>query len=230
MKKDKFVEDVGLAYDMARKNRRAVLYGAVGLLALIIGVWAFFAWRGTQERKAHSLLAEAIGVMEADVGTPDPAAPAARPQFATEDEKFARAEPMFADVEQRYSGTDAADVAGLYLARIAAARGDAASARTRLEKFVRSHSDHILAGTAQMSLYELRLQGGAGATEVIAEVEKELAREGGPLPKDALLAFLARAYESSGAHDKARDVYQRVISEYPDSPYAIDAQRKLAAA
>lgn len=227
IKHDRFVEDVGVAYDFARTNRNQVIALAVGAVVIALAIWGFFVYRSSRENKAQSALADAITVMETSTGTADPTSTAA-PQFKSEQEKLAKAEPMFSAVAEKYSGTDASDVADLYLARIAASRGDAARAKERLQSFIRDHGDHMLAGAAQLSLYELQLQGGAGAKEVISEVEKELGKDDSPLPKDALLSMLARAYEMTGAPDKARDVYQRIVNEFPDSPYTIDAQRKLA--
>jgi len=228
IKHDRFVEDVETAYSFAKDNRRNVLLGACAVVLLIAAIWGFFILRKSQERKAQVVLAEAIAVIEASDAPP---ATATAPAPAANDaQKLAKAQPMFAAVTEKYPNTDAADIAQLYLARIAAARGDVETAKTRLQQFVREHGDHLLAGAAQLSLYEMQLQGAVGAKEVIAEVEKQLGSDDTILPKDALLALLARAYEASGSQDKARDVYQRIVNEFPESPYTIDAQRKLASA
>jgi predicted negative regulator of RcsB-dependent stress response len=228
MKHDKFVDEVDHLYGSMRKNAQRLTALVIGVLVVLAVIGLFYWFQRNQERKAQDLLSQAIDVMQQQVGTAeqlDPAVPA--PKFKTEQEKLAKAEPMFLEVVDKYGRSDAADIANLYLAQIAVEKGDVASARPRLESFVKEHSDHVLAATAQMSLYEIDL-GSGKAKEVVSELEKKMTEEQTILPKDALLALLARAYEMSGDEAKAKDAYQRIINEYPDSPYTIDAQRKVA--
>ena len=77
---------------------------------------------------------------------------------------------MFRDVQKKYSGTDASDVANLYLARIAASRNDVASARKLLEAFIAEHPKHLLVGAARYSLYQLRIENGDEAFCNVVEV------------------------------------------------------------
>jgi len=226
MKHDKFVEDVGSVYGYASKNRRNILLGVVAAVAIVAIAYGVIAWQRSQENKAQQLLAEAIEIMDATSGS-TPGAPETEVEYKTDAEKFAKAQPMLQKLVDDYSGTDAADIAGLYLARIATARGDIAGARNGLEAFVREHSDHLLAGAAQLSLYELRMQPQEAAA-LTAELEKVIEAEESLVPKDALLSLLGRAYELQGNSEKARATYQRIVTEFPDSAYTIDAQRSLA--
>lgn len=225
LKHDRFVDEMEVAYGAMRRNTRYVVMGAVALVALIAAIVGLLAYNRSREAAAQALLAEAISTMEQPVAG-EPGAPENAP-FKSQEEKLAKAEPIFRQVTEKYSGKDAADIADLYLGRIAASRGDIKAAEPKFRKFVDEHSDHLLAGAAQMSLYQLKLGSGATA-EVIADVEKQLTAEEPILPKDALLALLARAYETSGNDAKAREAYQRIVNEHPESPYAIDAQRKVA--
>jgi TolA-binding protein len=226
IKHDRFVEEVEHAYDSMRKNSQRLVMLVVAVIVVLAAIAGFYAWQRKQERAAQQLLAEGIDVMGRQVVT-DPAAPADPKSFKTEQEKLAKAEPIFKQVTDKYGRSAAADIADLYLAQIAVSRGDVAGAQAKFEKFIREHDDHVLAGTAQMSLYQLRLGAGA-AKEVAADVEQKLSQEQTALPKDALLALLAKAYEMVGDEPKAKDAYQRIINEYPDSPYTLDAQRKVA--
>ncbi|MBK9090265.1 MAG: tetratricopeptide repeat protein [Holophagales bacterium] len=47
-----------------------------------------------------------------------------------------------------------------------------------------------------------------------------------PLPKDVILFTLARLYEKDGQLAEAKASYQRVVSDYPDSPMRFEAQQK----
>lgn len=222
---DRFVEEMDAAYSSVRRNATKVAAVVVAVLLLAAAAFGVYAYQRKQEEKAQVLLAEAIAVMEKPVATEGETTEATA--FKTQEEKVAKAEPLFKKVSEQYSGKDAADVADLYLARIAAARGDVKTAEPKVRKFIDEHPDHILAGSAQLSLYQIQLGSGA-ARQVIADVEKQLTTEDPVLPKDVLLSLLARAYELSGDEAKARDAYQRLVNEFPDSTYTIDAQRKIA--
>lgn len=228
MKHDKFVEDVGHAYDYASQNRRNILLGIAAVAAIAVILWGVSIYRKGQETKAQTALAEAIAIMDAPTGA-SAEAPAGEVEYKTDEEKFATAEPLLRKVVADHGGTDAADVAGLYLARISASRGDLAAAREGLETFVRGHRDHVLAGAAQLSLYELRMQPEEAAS-LITDLEAAVEAEESLVPKDALLSLLGRAYEMQGNREKARAAYQRIVTEFPDSAYTIDAQRSLATA
>lgn len=227
IKHDKFVEEVGTAYGFLARNRsRVLLIAALAVVAAAALVGYSFYMAG-QEEKAQQRLAEAIAVMETPIemtSQVDPNKPSAT-QFKNEEEKHAKAEPIFREIVEKYGRSDPADVANLYLARIAAARGNIADARPRLEKFIEEHDEHVLASSAKYSLYELRLSAGE-ADRVAAELEKELTDEKSLVPQDAALALLARAYESLGNDAKAKDAYRRIIIEFPESGYTLDAQRK----
>lgn len=225
LKHDRFVDEMELAYESMRRNTRRIALVALALLVVIAAIVALIAFNRRQETVAQGLLAEAIATMEKPVAG-EPGAPADA-QFKSADEKLAKVEPLFRRVTEKYEGKDAADVADLYLARIAATRGDVKTAEPKFRAFIEDHPDHLLAGSAQMSLYQIQL-GNGQTSELIADVEKQLTAESPVLPKDALLALLARAHEIAGNDAKARDAYQRVINEFPDSAYAMDAQRKVA--
>jgi tetratricopeptide (TPR) repeat protein len=225
IKHDKFVDDVGSAYSYVRSHRAPVVWGITGAAAIGLLLTGFIIYRHSEESRAQKRLAEAISILDAPLESQvDASAPG--PKYKTEQEKLAKAQPILQEVETKYPNSDAADIAGLYLARFAAERGDVKAARPKLEQFVRDHPNHVLAGAAQRGLYELRIGTGEGK-QVIEELQKELDTEGGILPDDVLLALQAQAWELAGNAAKAKEAYQRIVNEFPDSPYTIDAQRKL---
>ena len=227
IKHDRFVNDVGSAYGYVASHRSQILGIAALAVAVAVLLVGYSLYQGGQRNKAGEKLAEAIAVMETPVAMTSQAAPTdpAAKQFKTEAEKHAKAEPLFKEVMDNFSRANAADVAKLYLARIAASRGDVAKARPMLEEFVSEHDDHVLASSAKFSLYEMRLASGEGEL-VAAELEKELTDTESLIPQDAALALLARSYEAVGNDTKAKEAYRRIINEFPDSAYTLDAQRK----
>lgn len=230
LKHDKFVDEIGVLSGKARDNQRILLILAGSLIAIAAIVYGVFFYLGNREENAQEALSTAIETFDAPVGDvpADQQATQTGPRFKTEPEKITAAEQQFSDVQAKYSGTDAADVAGLYLARIAAGRGDAKTARPLLEAFVKDQKDHILAGAARFSLYQMRIEGGEAA-QVAVELNAELNKAEPSLPGDSLLVLLAQAYEAQGDAAKSRDAYRRITNEFPESPYAIEAQRRVGA-
>ncbi|MFN2239222.1 MAG: tol-pal system YbgF family protein [Thermoanaerobaculia bacterium] len=209
------------AYEVARKNVRWIVAAVVGIVVLIGVIVGVSLWLASQERKAQLRLAEAIEILDTPLGQPSPAG-----TYQTEQEKLDKAEPILREIVDEYSGRDASDVAGLYLARLEAGRGEVEPAIEKVRKFVDSHPEHVLAQSARISLYDLRLSKGE-SQEVIADLEKEISGTGSPLPTDISLAILARAYEAGNQPEQSRQAWQRLLNEYPDSAYTLEAQRKL---
>lgn len=231
LKHDKFVDEIGALSTRARENQRLLLMIGVGIVTVALIVWGIYFYRSSREDKAQAVLAVAIETMEATIEeTPNPSQPAPTgPTFKTEDARNTAAEKQFREVQSKYSGTDAADVAGLYIARMSAAKGDSAGAKKLLQDFIGDHEGTILANTARFSLYQLRIDSGEAA-QVVAEVNGELSKAEPVLPGDSLLVLLAQAYEVQGNVAKSREAYRRITTEFPESPYALEAQRRAGAA
>ena len=231
LKHDKFVDEIGSLSSRARENQRLLLTVAASAVLIAVLAYGIYFYRSNREDKAQQALAQAIETIESPLVTPPtpdaPANPAAK--FKTEAERTAAAEKQFKDVETNHGGTDAADVASLYLARIASDRGDLAGARTRLQKFVSDHPKHLLVAGARYSLYRLRIDNGE-APQVAQELQAEIGKSEPNLPPDSLLALLAHAWDVQGNADKTKDAYRRIVTEFPESPYALEAQRHIGPA
>ena len=229
LKHDKFVDEIGVLSDKARANQRLLMTLAAAALAIALLAYGIYFYRNTREGNAQAALATAIETFEAPIGDAPAGQPATPgPRFKTEPERTAAAEKLFKDVQAQFGSSDAADVAGLYLARIASGKGDTKTARANLESFIDDHNDHILVGAARFSLYQLRIESGEAA-QVVTELDAELAKAEPSLPGDSLLVLLAQAYDQQGNAAKSREAYKRITTEFPESPYAIEAQRRVGA-
>jgi tetratricopeptide (TPR) repeat protein len=228
LKHDKFVDELGTLSSRARDNQRLLLTLTVALVVISAIVYGIFFYRSDRERKAQTALATAIDTNDSPLITPGQEIPGAK--FKTDAEKTAAAEKQFKDVQAKYSGTDAADVADLYLSRFEASRGDTTGARKRLQDFVNDHPKSVLVGNVRYSLYQLRIENGE-APQVANELNAELAKPAdAALPPDTILVLLAHAYDAQGNNDKSKETYRRITQEYPDSPYATEAVRRAGPA
>jgi TolA-binding protein len=228
LKHDKFVDELGTLSSRARQNQRLLLALTA---ALVIGsalVYGIFFFRSNREQKAQDALAVAIETIDSPLQAPaGQQTPGAK--FKTEAERTSAAEKQFKDVQTKYPSSDAADVANLYLGRIEASRGDAIAARKRLQDFVNEHPSSVLVGAARYSLYQLRIENGE-AGKVASELQTEIAKADPALPPDTMLVLMAHAYDAQGNNDKSKEAYRRIITEFPDSPYALEAQRRAGPA
>jgi tetratricopeptide (TPR) repeat protein len=84
----------------------------------------------------------------------------------------------------------------------------------------------IASGVAALSWLEAEAAAGR-AKEAIASAKGYLDAANPPLPKDVLLFTLARLYEKDGQLADAKTSYQRIVSDYPDSPMRFEAQQKV---
>jgi TolA-binding protein len=226
LKHDKFIDEIGDLSQRARANQRLLLTIAGAAIAVAAIVYGIFFFRSSQERKAQQQLAEAIDTIESPLQAAEGQPPVANAKFKTEADRTNTAEKQFRDVMAKHEGTDAASVASLYVARIDAANGKADEARTLLKNFIDKHSDSVLVGSARFSLYQLRMENGETA-QVITELNAELAKDEPILPADSLLVLLAHGYDVQNEGEKAREAYRRVITEHPDSPFVLEAQRRV---
>jgi predicted negative regulator of RcsB-dependent stress response len=228
LKHDRFVDEVGALSQKAQENQRLLIGIAVAVLLVAFGGYGWFFYSNQQEKKAQVVLAGAIETIDSPL-IPAEGTPPAGAKYKTEAERVAAAEKQFREVASKFAGTDAADVAGLYLARIEATRGNVPAARKLLQAFIDNHSDHLLVGSARYSLYQMRI--GAGeAQQVTAEINSELSKPEPILPSDSLLILLAQAYDAQGNTAKSKETYKRITTEFPDSPFVLEAQRRVGSA
>ena len=229
LRHDKFVDEIGSLSTRARENQRLLYMIAGGAVVLTVLIYGIFFYRSNREQKAQQDLSAAIETIESPLIPAAGGQPIPNAKFKTEADRTAAAEKQFRAVTSSYSGTDASDVASLYLARIQAGKGDVAGARTLLQEFVNRNPKHLLVKGARYSLYQMRIDNGE-APQVAQELQAEISKSEPSLPADSLLSLLAHDFEVQGNPEKTKETYRRIVTEFPDSPYALEAQRKIGPA
>jgi TolA-binding protein len=139
----------------------------------------------------------------------------------------ADAEKAFLEVVDTYGRSDQADMARLYLARIALGRGEIDDARTALVDLSERHGDDLIGRLATLDLIDVRVASGQGV-EVAADLEAVIAGQSRSLPKDAALYRLGELFVGEGDPERARPYFERLLEEFPESPYLNNARLKLA--
>jgi TolA-binding protein len=229
IKRDELASAVGRGVDFAESHTRELMWTIGGVLSVaLIGMLAYF-YVAHRSDLANQALASAVKVFNAPIdATGAKPNDAAEPSFASEPARQARARQLLEKLRADYRWTDAADVAGLYLAQLDATTGKVAAARQLWSGFVKKHGDHVLAAQARIDLLELDRSQGKGQ-QVAQQLRQMLDQSDAPLPQDVVLFQLATTLEQLNRDQEATQTYQRLVDEFPQSPYRQPAQQKLAA-
>jgi predicted negative regulator of RcsB-dependent stress response len=213
---DEFVSAAERIFRWIADNRRQLTAAVVAVLAIAVGWWGINAWMGSRTDDASLLLYDAVRTFEGD------AAPGSFVPGGDVDS----AEAAFRQVVNEYGRSDQADMARLYLARIALSRGNVDEARTAFVEISQRRGGDVIGRLASLDLIDLRIDSGQ-VDEVAAELESMVVGQNEDLPRDVALYKLGEVFITSGEPERARSYFERLLEEFPESPYITDAQLKL---
>jgi predicted negative regulator of RcsB-dependent stress response len=216
-KDDEFVSAAEVIFRWIADNARPLAAGIAGVCVVALLWWAINGWMGARTDDASLLLYHATKTFEGDA--------AAGSVVPAGDLEAAEAE--FQQVIDSYGRSEQADVARLYLARIALSRGQTDEARTALVELAQKHGDDLVGRLANLDLINLRIASGQG-TEVATELEAMAAGQKAGLPRDAALYRLGELLVEEGQPEKARSYFETLVEEFPESPYLAGARQRLA--
>src|SRR5215217_2797233 len=207
-----------------RSETTAVAAVIVVVAALALG---YFAWRQRVQTKAHGLLAEAMAAQDARVGPPPaPGTPSAGLYFPTERERAQAALTKFKIAADAYPSTDAGIYARYQEGATSLALGTTAGAIGAYEQVIKESGDSFYGQMGRLGLAEAQAR--AGQYDTAINTFKELAqRKDGPLPVDGILMQLGRTYLEAGKRSDAQQTFNRIVAEYPESPFSSDAKREI---
>jgi len=212
MKEDEFVSFFDEVARWFSDNWRPVAAG-VGVVVLVVLVWwGAGAWSARRSEDAAYLLRGAEKVLEGGGTTPG---------------SVDAAEPLLREVVDRYGRTPQADVARLYLARIELGRGETETAREALRELAGHHAGTAIGAAATLDLLHLRIASGQGA-EVASELQAMVSSAEPALPRDTALYELGMLLVREERPAEAKDPFERLVKDFPESPYRFAAQQKLS--
>jgi tetratricopeptide (TPR) repeat protein len=227
---------VGSAQSWYEQNKNTVL-GVLGVIVVIGGgLLAYSAWRSSMDARAAALLAEAMVVAEARVQPPappagttnDPSNPGGQlpGTYPTLQAKLEAALPKFMAAADGYPTSQTGQLARLHAAETLGQLGRRDEAIAQYDRLVGS-SHPLIARTARLGKSSVQLS--AGQHDAAIATLKELAEQkDAPLPAEALLMELARAYKLAGKTDDARKTLLQIVEQHADSPLATEAKNELA--
>ena len=193
------------------------------VIVATIGI-GYFAWRERVQGKASMLLADAVAVKDARIGPPGTAEQGLR--FNNERERAQAALTKFKVAADAYPTTDAGLYARFQEAGTYMTLGNPAQAAAAYQLVIDKAGSAIYGQTARLGLAEA--QSAQGQYDQAINAFKELAqRKDGTLPVDGILMQLGRTYLEAGKRSDAQQTFNRLVEEFPDSPYSGDARKEL---
>ena len=226
---------MGSAQGWLEKNQKALLAIVAVLVVIGGGIAAYSAWARSTDTKARALLAEAMVIEEARVMPPGPPAgtstdptltPGQAPgTYPTQQAKLDAALPKFLAAADAYPSSDTGLTARYHAATnlVSLARFD--DAITQYDQVIAKGSG-VIQRMSRLGKAEAQLR--AGQFEpAIATLKETSEQANSPLPADAVLMELARAYRLAGKTEDARKTLTQVVEKHADSPLAADAKNEL---
>jgi TolA-binding protein len=212
-------------YDARKREMTAVVAVLVVLGAIGIG---YIAWRESVQARANALLAQAEAVHEARIaaapapGQADPGGP----RFGSEAERAQAALAKFKAAADAYPSADAGIFARYQQAVTAMTLGDTAGATRAYQQVIDANGDGFYGQMARLGLAEAQAR--AGQYDQAIRAFQDLAqRKDGRLPIDGILMQLGRTYRDAGKRAEAQQTFNRLVEEFPESPFSGDARREL---
>jgi hypothetical protein len=217
------------ANEFATRNKQTLTMSLVALVLVAAAAAAFFVWRNSVDSRSHEALAQAMVVYEGRVVPPTPSpegvAPAAAPNtFPSEKAKLEAALPKFMAAADAHPSSDAGRTARFHAAGILVTLGRYDEAMKQFDQL--SGAGGLLGQSAQLGKAEAQLR--AGQHDAAIATFKDLSEKSdSPLPKEALLLELARAYKVAGKTEDAKKTLNQIVEQHAESPSAQAARQEL---
>ncbi len=210
LKQDEFVSIVDQMIQWFSENWKPIVAAVGALVVVFLLWWGLSSWSQNRSAKASQVLAATTEKME-KAKTPED-------RKAVEDE--------LRKVIDRYGRTPQADEAHILLARMLIEDGSTDEARRMLSAVSERSKDTAMVRVATLNLLHLRVTSGQGA-EVAQELQAMVAGKDPRLPRDVALYELAKVSRAEGNVTQAREYFQKLVDDFPESPYAAEARRSL---
>ncbi len=235
LKHNEAADALVVASTFVSRHGRTLGLAAVAVLLLVVTAFGYRAFKARAEERAQAELARAVEVLSAPIapapaaGTAPEPAPAGEGTYPTEAARAEAALTQMLATADEYGSTDAGVRARYYAASLYAESNrpqEAANAYQRVKDDAGASS--LLGRMASLGLasMQVRQKQYDPAIQTLLELSQ---RRDGPLPLDAVLVQLADAYHQAGRTAEATQTLQRVIDEFPQSPYVADARERVEA-
>ena len=206
LKADPFVHFVEQAIAFLKNNRRPLLAGAAAVVLIALILVAVFLFRNLSASGENKLYAEAFRV--------------SRDAKMTTEQKISRLQDM-----KFRNGVSASG--RLFLAALLFDKGDLAKAESVLLAMPKSRV--ALLNDEKHLLYSQVLAASGKGAEAEAVLNRLLSEKKTVMAREIILLQLAKMRIKNQRNEEAAAALKRILSEYPDTPSANEAQALLPA-
>ncbi|HTL43874.1 MAG TPA: tetratricopeptide repeat protein [Vicinamibacterales bacterium] len=234
LKGNEFADTVAKAREVLAERQTTVTWSVIAIVAVVVVLGIFVAWRTSRKNHATESLAQALAVAEAPVVTPPapaPGSPAPVQQpgtFRTEQARAEAALPLLIKTADSYPSTDAGITARFRAASTLSDLGRYQEAEQRYREVIaKAGNSSIYSRTAKLGLADVLAAEGK-YDEAISTLKELTTDPNSQLPLDGVLMQLARTATQGGKTDEATRAYNRIINEFPQSLYVQEAKQKIA--
>jgi TolA-binding protein len=212
-----------------QEHRRTVMMGAGAVLLVLVAGLGYWAWTTRSANRAQAMLGDAIVIMQSPVEETKPGAKPGVTSYPTVNARAEAALTKFAEVYNAYPSTDAGIAARYYAASALGMLGRHAEAAARFQETVdRAGANSFYGRMARLGVVETNAQ--AKKYDEAISVAQALVNNTSDdtIPRDALLMELGRVQAAAGKKAEAKQTLDKVIADFPGSPYVEEAKRMLA--
>jgi TolA-binding protein len=195
--------------EIALARKREILIGLVAVLVAIIAIGGWSIYSRNQNAAAQMQLAQAINAYT----------DATKPEKERYEKTLAEAQKTMS----AYGSSPAGIIAQYYAGMAHEGLGDTAKATENLQQVIQK-GDANQAGVAKFALAGIYKK--HGDVQKATDLYKQIYDNGG-YSKSAAVFELAKLSEAANKTDEAKTYYQKIVSEFPESPFRQDADQAL---
>lgn len=225
LKENDFAKVLARTGEGMRNHSRGVSVAAILIAVALVLVGGYFLWRSNRQEKAGAMLAAAVATLQAPVAPPAIGTPAIAGTFPTEQARTEAALPKLQAAADAYPSTDAGIEARYLAAATLATLGRFPEAVARYQEVVDRDGKGLYGHAARIGLASAASLSG-DHDRAITELQAMSNDAASVIPTDAVLAELARAYQTAGRSAEATQTWKRITDEFPQSVYAQEATQK----
>jgi tetratricopeptide (TPR) repeat protein len=230
IKRDDLATALERASDFAGEHVRGVVVWAVVAVVVVLAVTGGRAWWNARQATQARQLGEMIETYNAPITASLEDLQTARPgvpSFTSVEERDRKVLELADSILGGGGSGSAAAGARLYRGIALAETGKIDEAIGAFEEVIARHPEAMFAPVARLRLARLRENSGQHAEA--AALYRAIADDtSGILPQEEGILGLARCQEALGKSDDAERLYQRILDEFPESEYVVEARTHLS--
>ena len=229
LKENELSQVLGDATVRLQENKRTLglIGGAVAVL-LVAGI-GYWAWTTRSQNRAQAMLGDALVIMQAPVEDPKAGAKPGVTSYPTVQARAEAALTKFTEVYNAYPSTTAGIAARYYAAAALSMLGRHGDAAARFQETVQRAGENSFYGRmARLGVVEANTQAKKYDEAISAAQALVNNTTDDTIPRDALLMELGRVQAAAGKKTEAKQTLDKMIADFPGSPYIEEAKKMLA--